>query len=80
MGFNSGFKGLISLDKTRSCLGPSTFYSDGIVSFFRQIPSKLAFPQCYQPFWWFCQVFSQIFSSYLIHSTSYFASFVTLSM
>jgi hypothetical protein len=69
----------VPLDKTRSCRGLSTCCSDGIVSFFRQIPSKLAYPQCYQPFWWFCQVFSQIFLSCLIHSTSYSASFVILS-
>jgi hypothetical protein len=64
----------VPLDKTRNCLGLSTCYSDSIVSF-----SKLACLQLYQPFWWFCQFFSQIPSSCLIHSTSYSASFVTLS-
>jgi hypothetical protein len=44
---------LIPLDKTHSCLGPSTCYSDGIVSFFRQIPSKLSYPQ-YQLFCQLC--------------------------
>jgi hypothetical protein len=40
-------------NKTCSWLGLSSCYSDSIISF-----SKLACPQCYQPFWWFCQFFS----------------------
>ena len=63
----------VPLDKTRCCLGPSTCYSDTIISF-----CKLACPQHYKAFWWFCQFFSQIASSCLIHSTSYSARFVTL--
>ena len=54
--------------------GPPTCYSDSIISF-----SKLACPQCYQPFWWFCHFFNQIPSSSPIHSTSYSARFVTVS-
>jgi len=64
----------VPLDKTCSCLGLSTCYSDSIVSF-----SKLACPQRYKPFWCFCQFVSQIPSRLLIHSTSYSASFVSLS-
>jgi len=64
----------VPLNLTRSCLGLRTCYSDSIVSF-----SKLACPQCYQPFCWFCQFFSQIPSQCLIRNTNYSARFVNLS-
>lgn len=46
----------VASDKTHSCLGIITCYSDSIISFSRQMPTKLTCPQCYQPFWWFLSI------------------------